>query len=44
MSDVLGRNILGKDMAAGLIPDETELVGQMVQDISYRNGASYFGF
>ena len=37
-------NILGGDMAAGLIPDDMELVGQMVQDICYNNAASYFNF
>ncbi len=37
-------NILGNDMANGLIPDDYELVGQMVKDISYNNAATYFGF
>ncbi len=37
-------DILGDDMAHGLIPDDTELVGKMVRDISYNNAASYFRF
>lgn len=37
-------NILGNDMTAGLIPNDFELVGGMVRDISYNNAANYFGF
>jgi glucuronate isomerase len=37
-------NILGNDMANGLVPDDMKLIGQMVKDISYNNAASYFGF
>lgn len=37
-------NILGADMANGLIPDDMELVGRMVRDISYNNAATCFGF
>ena len=37
-------NILGSDMANGLIPNDTELVGAMVRGICYNNAASYFGF
>jgi glucuronate isomerase len=37
-------NILGRDMQRGLIPDDPELVGGLVADISYRNAKSYFGF
>ncbi|MCK5557511.1 MAG: glucuronate isomerase, partial [Candidatus Hydrogenedentes bacterium] len=37
-------NILGGEMARGLIPDDMELVGGMVRDICYNNAASYFGF
>jgi glucuronate isomerase len=36
--------MLGRDMAAGLIPSDFELVGRMVGDVSYRNAAGYFGF
>jgi glucuronate isomerase len=37
-------NIMGSDMARGLIPDDFELAGRMVSDISYNNAARYFGF
>ncbi|MCD6288751.1 MAG: glucuronate isomerase, partial [Candidatus Hydrogenedentes bacterium] len=37
-------NLLGSDMERGLIPNDIELVGEMVRDISYRNAARYFGF
>lgn len=37
-------NMLGNDMAAGLVPDDMDLVGGMVRDICYNNAASYFGF
>lgn len=37
-------NLLGTDMAQGVLPDDMELVGGMVRDISYGNAASYFGF
>jgi hypothetical protein len=31
-------------MARGLIPDDFELAGRMVSDISYHNASNYFGF
>jgi glucuronate isomerase len=37
-------NILGRDMARGLIPDDVDMVGGMVRDIAYHNAARYFGF
>lgn len=37
-------NILGRDMADGLVPYDFDLVGRMVSDISYHNAAGYFGF
>jgi glucuronate isomerase len=37
-------NMLGGEMASGLLPHDMALIGSMVQDISYRNAASYFGF
>jgi len=37
-------NLLGDDMARGLIPDDMALVGAMVRDICYNNAARYFGF
>lgn len=37
-------NILGNDMEKGLMPNDIELVGKMVQDISYNNAKKYFNF
>lgn len=37
-------NILGKDMAQGLVPRDFDLVGRMVRDICYHNAEAYFGF
>jgi glucuronate isomerase len=37
-------NILGNDLKKGLLPNDIELLGNMVQDISYNNAANYFGF
>ena len=37
-------NILGNDMAKGMIPHDMKLVGQLVSDISYNNAEKYFGF
>jgi glucuronate isomerase len=37
-------NILGSEMEQGLIPDDLELVGSMVKDISYYNAQRYFKF
>ncbi len=37
-------NMLGAEVESGLLPDDIALIGQMVEDISYRNAASYFGF
>jgi glucuronate isomerase len=37
-------NILGADMAAGLIPDDIAWTGEVVKDICYRNAKRYFGF
>lgn len=36
--------ILGRDMARGLVPDDMEMIGSMVADISYRNAKQYFNF
>jgi glucuronate isomerase len=36
--------LLGKEMKAGLIPDDIELVGAMVSDICYNNAKRYFDF
>jgi glucuronate isomerase len=37
-------NILGNEMASGLIPDEISLVGPMVQNVCYYNAKRYFNF
>ncbi len=37
-------NLLGNDVEKGLIPPDMDLLGKMVEDISYRNARSYFGF
>ncbi len=37
-------NILGGEMARGLLPADLDLLGQMVSDISYGNARRYFGF
>ncbi len=37
-------NVLGGDMAAGLLPRDFDLVGALVADVCYRNAASFFGF
>jgi glucuronate isomerase len=37
-------NLLGGDMERGYIPNDFEMVGRMVRDISYNNAARYFGF
>jgi glucuronate isomerase len=36
--------ILGREMEQGTIPDDLELVGSMVADISYHNAKRYFPF
>lgn len=37
-------NVLGSDMAAGLLPRDFDLVGALVKDVSFENAATYFGF
>ncbi|OHB67424.1 MAG: glucuronate isomerase [Planctomycetes bacterium RBG_13_63_9] len=36
-------NLLGTEIQQGLLPDDMELIGSMVQDICYNNAAKYFG-
>jgi glucuronate isomerase len=36
--------VLGKDMKEGLIPNDVELVGELVKNICYNNAKKYFGF
>jgi len=37
-------NILGNEMEKGELPDDLDLVGRMVADISYNNARDYFNF
>ena len=37
-------NLLGNDVEKGLLPDDRELLGRMVEDISYNNTKNYFKF
>jgi glucuronate isomerase len=37
-------NLLGNDVQIGLLPNDFDLLGKMVQDICYNNAKSYFGF
>ena len=37
-------NVLGADMAAGLLPRDFDLVGALVEDVCFRNAERYFGF
>lgn len=36
-------NFLGNQIKAGLIPDDRDLVGEVVKDVSYRNADAYLG-
>jgi len=31
-------------MEQGLLPNDPQLIGALVQDVCYRNAAEYFGF
>lgn len=37
-------NVLGEDVKQGLIPNDIEFLGKMVQDICYYNAVNYFKF
>lgn len=37
-------NLMGTDVEKGLLPADSGLLGQMVENISYYNARSYFGF
>ena len=37
-------NMLGNDIQQGLIPNDLEMVGEMVEDICYNNAKEYFKF
>lgn len=36
-------NLLGNDLKRGALPDDIELIGQMVREISFENAKNYFG-
>lgn len=35
--------MIGKDVEAGLIPDDHEQLGRLVENICYKNAEHYFG-
>ena len=37
-------NLLGNDVEKGEIPADMDLLGKMVEDISFNNAEKYFGF
>jgi glucuronate isomerase len=37
-------NLLGEDARRGLIPDDRELLGRMVRNVSFANARDFFGF
>ncbi len=37
-------NLLGTEIERGLLPNDVEMIGRLVQDVSYHNAARYFGF
>lgn len=37
-------NQLGNDVEQGLLPNDLKLLGELVQDVCYRNARRYFGF
>ncbi|MCF7568859.1 glucuronate isomerase [Sabulilitoribacter arenilitoris] len=37
-------NIIGEDVKQGLVPNDIEFLGKMVQDICYYNATNYFNF
>jgi glucuronate isomerase len=37
-------NLLGSDMALGVLPNDMPLVGELVRDVCYRNAVRYFDF
>lgn len=36
--------MLGRDMAKGLVPDDTKMVGKLISDVSFNNAKEYFPF
>jgi glucuronate isomerase len=37
-------NFIGEEVEKGLIPDEDELLGPLIEGVSYKNAKEYFGF
>jgi glucuronate isomerase len=37
-------NLMGTEIEQGLLPNDIEMIGRMLQDICYHNAARYFGF
>jgi glucuronate isomerase len=37
-------NLLGDDVEAGRLPDDTALLGRLVEDVCFKNARAYFGF
>jgi glucuronate isomerase len=37
-------NLIGRDIQRGRIPNDLELAGRLVRDVSYHNAVRYFGF
>jgi glucuronate isomerase len=37
-------NLLGEDVQAGRLPDDTALLGRLVEDVCFKNARAYFGF
>jgi glucuronate isomerase len=37
-------NMIGNDVTRGLLPDDRRLLGDLVQDVCFRNVRQYFGF
>jgi len=37
-------NLLGDDVQAGRLPDDTALLGRLVEDVCFKNARAYFGF
>jgi glucuronate isomerase len=37
-------NMIGNDVARGLLPDDRQLLGDLVQDVCFRNVRQYFQF
>lgn len=36
--------LLGRDMAQGMVPDDEQMIGKLIGDISYNNARDYFSF